>query len=246
MRCQVASTVRSAALRSRVLSLAKSCSIGIKIATVGRQEEQLLAPAVRRHQADGVAIANIAATFGVSRPTYYKAQNALQSAGLAGLLPGKRGPKGGHKVSDEVIAFVAELKTKNPALTTSQCLHAIEEHFGVKVHRRSLERALAHKKTNHSTLIGVGSDVVSIYERLRAAVLNTEPISGFGLHILRRCGLAAWLRQGESEPYPATASSDHGSISSTTRKLSPATNDLTRLLAGIIVDLAMEPAHAHG
>jgi transposase len=101
---------------------------------------------VRRHQADGVAIGDVAAAFGVSRPTYYKAQNALQSAGLAGLLPGKRGPKGAHKVSAEVIAFVNELKAQNPALTTSQCLDAIEERFGVKVHRRSLERALARKK----------------------------------------------------------------------------------------------------
>jgi transposase len=101
---------------------------------------------VRRHQADGVAIGDVAAAFGVSRPTYYKAQNALQTAGLAGLLPSKRGPRGGHKVSAEVIAFVAELKTQNPALATLQCLRAIEEHFGVKVHRRSLERALARKK----------------------------------------------------------------------------------------------------
>jgi transposase len=101
---------------------------------------------VRRHQADGVAIGDVAAAFGVSRPTYYKAQSALQTAGLAGLLPSKRGPRGGHKVSPEVIAFVAELKTQNPALTTPQCLRAIEEHFGVEVHRRSLERALARKK----------------------------------------------------------------------------------------------------
>jgi transposase len=106
---------------------------------------------VRRHQADGVAIADVAATFGVSRPTYYKAQNALQSIGLAGLLPGKRGPKGGHKVSAEVIAFVLELKAENPALSTPQYLHAIEQHFGVKVHRRSLERALARKKKRISS-----------------------------------------------------------------------------------------------
>ena len=32
----------------------------------------------------------------------------------------------------------------------------------------------------------------------------------------------------------------------TTRDLSPAASDLARLLAGIIVALAMEPAHAHG
>jgi transposase len=101
---------------------------------------------VRRHRVDGVAISEAAAAFGVTRPTFYKAQSALQTAGLAGLLPGRRGPKGGHKVSAEVIAFVVDLKAASPELTNSQCLGAIEERFGVKVHRRSLERALAHKK----------------------------------------------------------------------------------------------------
>ena len=101
---------------------------------------------VRRHQVDGAAISEVAAAFGVSRPTFYKAQDALETAGLAGLLPSQRGPKGGHKISAEVIAYVAELKAENPVLTTQQCLDAIEEHFGVKAHRRSLERALARKK----------------------------------------------------------------------------------------------------
>jgi transposase len=101
---------------------------------------------VRRHQVDGVAISEAAATFGVTRPTFYKAQCALQTVGLAGLLPSRRGPKGGHKVSAKVIAFVADLKAASPELTTSQCLDAIEARFDVKVHRRSLERALARKK----------------------------------------------------------------------------------------------------
>jgi hypothetical protein len=47
-----------------------------------------------------------------------------------------------------VIAFVADLKAASPELTTSQCLEAIEARFGVKVHRRSLERALARKKND--------------------------------------------------------------------------------------------------
>ena len=101
---------------------------------------------VRRHQVDGVAISEAAATFGVTRPTFYKAQSALQTAGLVGLLPSRRGPKGGHKISAEVIAFVIDLKAASPELTTSQCLDAIAARFGVKVHRRSLERALARKK----------------------------------------------------------------------------------------------------
>jgi transposase len=101
---------------------------------------------VRRHRIDGAAISKVAEAFGVSRPTYYKAQDALETAGLAGLLPSQRGPKGGHKISAEVIAYVAELKAASPELTTPECLDAIEEHFGVKAHRRSLERALARKK----------------------------------------------------------------------------------------------------
>jgi transposase len=101
---------------------------------------------VRRHKADGIAISEAAATFGVTRPTFYKAQNTLQTVGLAGLLPSRRGPKGGHKVSAEVVAFVADLKATSSEITTPQCLDAIEARFGVKVHRRSLERALARKK----------------------------------------------------------------------------------------------------
>lgn len=101
---------------------------------------------VRRHQVDGLAISEAATAFGVTRPTFYKAQNALQAGGLAGLLPGRRGPKGGHKVSAKVIAFVADLRAAKPEMTTEQCLDAIDVRFAVKVHRRSLERALARKK----------------------------------------------------------------------------------------------------
>ena len=101
---------------------------------------------VRRHRVDGVAINEASANFGVSRPTFYKAQKALQKAGLPGLLPSQRGPKGGHKISAEVVAFAVELRAVNPELTTSQCLVEIATKFGVKVHRRSLERALARKK----------------------------------------------------------------------------------------------------
>ena len=46
----------------------------------------------------------------------------------------------------EVVAFVVDLKAATPELTTPQCLAAVETRFGIKVHRRSLERALARKK----------------------------------------------------------------------------------------------------
>jgi transposase len=101
---------------------------------------------VRRHQADGVPISEVASDFGVSRPTFYKAQSALADLGLPGLVPLQRGPKGGHKLSAEVVAFVDELKTARPDLTVTRCIAEITAHFGITVHRRSLERAIARKK----------------------------------------------------------------------------------------------------
>jgi transposase len=107
---------------------------------------------VRRHQADGLPISDVANVFGVSRPTFYKAQSALADHGLAGLVPQQRGPKGGHKLSAEVVAFVDELKAARPALTLPQCIAEIAAHFGVTVHRRSLERAMARKKKQLDSL----------------------------------------------------------------------------------------------
>jgi transposase len=101
---------------------------------------------VRRHQNDGIAISDVAETFGVSRPTFYKAQGALAGQGLAGLVPRQRGPKGGHKISAEVLSFVDEAKAATPELTSPQVIAMIAERFGRDVHRRSLERALARKK----------------------------------------------------------------------------------------------------
>jgi transposase len=101
---------------------------------------------VRRHELDGQVISEVATNFGVSRPTFYKAQAALAATGLAGLLPAQRGPKAGHKLSPEILAFDADLRGKNPQISTSQRLDAIERQFGVRVHRRSLERAMVRKK----------------------------------------------------------------------------------------------------
>lgn len=101
---------------------------------------------LRRHSVEGVSIVNVAVNFGVSRPTVYQAQAAFQQAGLSGLLPKHRGPKGGHKLSAEVLEYVRTLRAAEPSLTTVACIQAVQKKFGITVHRRSLERALASKK----------------------------------------------------------------------------------------------------
>ena len=101
---------------------------------------------LRRHRVEEFSIVDVATQFGVSRPTVYQTQAAFQQAGLSGLVPKRRGPKEGHKLSTEVIEYVRTLRTAQPRLTTVACVQAVQERFGITVHRRSLERALASKK----------------------------------------------------------------------------------------------------
>jgi transposase len=101
---------------------------------------------VRRHRIDGRAVSKVASDFGVSRPTFYKAEKAVQTNGIGGLLPAQRGPKRSHKLSEEVVSFLAKLKADKPEMTAAQRLEAIKVRFGIEVHRRTLERALARKK----------------------------------------------------------------------------------------------------
>ena len=98
---------------------------------------------VRRHQVDSLPISDVAKAFGVSRPTFYKAQSALADHGLAGLVPQQRGPKDGHKISAEVLAFVDDAEGGLAGSGAAAVYFgAIAARFGVSVHRRSLERAL--------------------------------------------------------------------------------------------------------
>jgi hypothetical protein len=88
------------------------------------------------------------------------------------------------------------------------------------------------------------ANTADIYEKLRAAVLSAEPTASPGLGILRRRGLAAWIQALGQESYPETACGDHQSPPSAKLDPSPPASDITRLIAGIIVALAMEPIHA--
>jgi transposase len=101
---------------------------------------------LRRHRVEGASIVGVSSTFGVSRPTFYQAQTAFERSGLTGLLPRQRGPKEGHKLSGEVIEHVRNLKASSSGITTVECIKAVQEKFGITVHRRSLERAMAGKK----------------------------------------------------------------------------------------------------
>lgn len=101
---------------------------------------------VRRVRQDGAAVAAVAAAFGFSRPSWYTAAAALDQAGLPGLLPAKPGPRRAHKLSGEVVEFVQARLAADPQTRPGELVDLIAERFGIGVHPRSIERALARRQ----------------------------------------------------------------------------------------------------
>jgi len=101
---------------------------------------------LRRVGVEQHPVSHSARAFGFSRPAFYQARGAFKRGGLAGLVPQRRGPRTAHKLSAEVLDFVAELQTADPSLAAPDLAAAIAERFGVSVHPRSIERALERKK----------------------------------------------------------------------------------------------------
>jgi transposase len=101
---------------------------------------------LRQVQVDKRAVSRTAKEFGFSRPSFYQAEFAFEQGGLSGLLPQKRGPRNGHKLTGEVMKFVAEQQTLEPALSFAQLAELVQHNFHVKVHPRSIERQLLREK----------------------------------------------------------------------------------------------------
>jgi len=106
---------------------------------------------VRRVRAEGQPVTTAAAAFGFSRPSYYQAAAALDAAGLAGLVPARPGPRRAHKLTAEVVAFAAGERAADPSLSSAALAEAITARFGITVHPRSVERALARAAAPKST-----------------------------------------------------------------------------------------------
>jgi transposase len=101
---------------------------------------------LRRVRVDDQPIAMVTRAFGFSRPTFYQAQQAFERAGLPGLLPGKPGPKGAHKLSGPVMTFLAEVLAQEPDLNAVELVARVRKRFDLRVHPRTIERALARSQ----------------------------------------------------------------------------------------------------
>lgn len=98
---------------------------------------------LRRVRVDGWSITKASAAFGLSRVSFYEAQQAFARDGMAGLLPKPRGPKGAHKLTEPIMAFIRQQRRRDRTLRTPALAAMVQDRFDLSVHPRSIERALS-------------------------------------------------------------------------------------------------------
>jgi transposase len=100
---------------------------------------------LRRVREDGQAVSQASANFGFSRPSFYEAQAAFSESGLPGLVPQRPGPKRAHKLSEPVLEVIEAALADQPSLNSAALARIVADRFGVRVHPRSVERALQRR-----------------------------------------------------------------------------------------------------
>ena len=101
---------------------------------------------LRRVEIDAQPVTPTAAAFRLSRPSFYQAQRAFQQRGVAGLLPKKRGPHGGHKLTAEIVTFLQQAQARDASLRPVDLAQHVADRFAITVHPRSIERALERQE----------------------------------------------------------------------------------------------------
>ena len=101
---------------------------------------------LRRVRSEGHSVTQAAAAFGFSRPAFYAAQARFAEGGLPALVPERPGPRRAHKLSAPLVAALQAAQAADPGLSSADLARIAEERFGIHVHRRSVERALARGK----------------------------------------------------------------------------------------------------
>jgi transposase len=101
---------------------------------------------LRQVRIENQSVSQSARVFGFSRPSFYQAQSVFQQAGLAGLIPHKRGPRRAHKLTPEVLEFLQQARSAQPSLRFQELAQRVNERFGVLVHPRSIERQLLRQR----------------------------------------------------------------------------------------------------
>ena len=99
----------------------------------------------------GSSVKETATSFGFSRVSFYQIRREFEENGLTGLIPKRRGPKAAHKLGNEIMDFIRQVLLQDSSLKAPALASMVKEHFGVTIHRRTIERALARRQKKLSS-----------------------------------------------------------------------------------------------
>ena len=102
---------------------------------------------LRRVSVENASVSAATEDYGVSRPTYYQTKASFDKGGVAGLVPQKRGPRGPHKLRGQALAFIQQQLVAGEPVRARELAKLVRQKFGLNIHPRTIERAVAGKKT---------------------------------------------------------------------------------------------------
>ena len=91
---------------------------------------------LRAHLVDAQPVTEAAAAHGYSRAAFYLVAASFEQSGMAGLLDERRGRRGPVKLRPEIVEFI-----RADAGSGAEMADQVAERFGVRLHRRTVERA---------------------------------------------------------------------------------------------------------
>jgi len=103
---------------------------------------------LRRVSVENASVSSATEEYGVSRPTYYQTKASFDKGGVAGLVPQKRGPRGPHKLRGQALAFVQQQLIAGKPVRARELAQLVRQKFDLNIHPRTIERAVAGKKTS--------------------------------------------------------------------------------------------------
>ena len=92
---------------------------------------------LRAHLVDGLPVTEAAYSHGYSRAAFYLVSASFEQLGMAGLLDERRGRRGPVKLAPEIVEFIRTEASGSGAQIAEQ----VADRFGVRLHRRTVERA---------------------------------------------------------------------------------------------------------
>jgi transposase len=91
---------------------------------------------LRAHLVDGQPVTDATAEHGYSRAAFYLVLASFSESGMAGLLDEARGRRGPVKLRPEIVTFIRE-----SAAGPGELVEQVVDRYGVRLHRRTIERA---------------------------------------------------------------------------------------------------------